>query len=110
MKHIDYSFTDSDIQTCLFALTQLHLLHTDEVTDEQIFINEQCALSVSAKLSSRSIETITPNELRVLCCCITLCSLICQGTISVDNETYKACTNYIFSLNKLDNELCSQLM
>lgn len=108
MKHITYSFTDSDVQTCLFALTQLHLLHDDsDISDAQIAINESCALSASKKLSTE--EQLTANELRVLCCCITCCNLVCQGIISTDSQTYNECMKYVFSLNKLDQNLSSQI-
>ena len=107
MKHMTYSFTDSDIATCLFALSQLHLLHDDEISEVQTKINEQCATSAISKLSSR--EQLSPNELRVLCCCITCCNLVCQGAIPTDNDTHEKCMQYVFSLNKLDNELCSQI-
>lgn len=109
MKHVSYTFTDADISTCLFALSQLHLLHNDDdISDIQIAINEQCAASAINKLNAS--EQLSANELRVLCCCITYCHLICQGEIKVDNETYQKCMQYVFSLNKLDEELSSQIM
>lgn len=111
MKHIDYSFTDSDILACIFSLTQLHLLHDDDddISDAQIAINEQCAVSAGDKLASGNVDRLTPNELRILCCCITYCNMVCQGEISTDSETYKECMKYVFTLNKLDNNLSSQI-
>ena len=110
MFFIQYNFDDSDIETCLFALTKLPLLHKDsEISELQIATNEQCCISVSKKLSNRHIEKITANELRVLCCCITFCNLICQGTISTDFETYQSCAKHKSILDKLDNELSSQI-
>lgn len=110
MKHISYSFTDSDIETCLFALTQLNLLLDDDISEAHVSINEQCANSAYEKLVLRNVEQITPNEMRVVCCCITYCNLICQGVISVDPETYKECMKHVFSLNKLDQSLASQMI
>lgn len=109
MKHVTYTFTEADIEACLFALTKLYLLHDDdEITDAQIQINEQCALSAAEKLACGN--QLTANELRVLCCCITCCNLVCQKVFSADDTTYKECMKYFFSLNKLDNELSSQIM
>ena len=109
MKHVDYSFTESDIDACIFALTQLHLLHANEdISDVQIEINETCALSAGEKLLTRD-EHLTANETRILCCCITYCHLICQRQIATDEDTYSECMKYVFSLNKLDQELCSQV-
>lgn len=107
MKRISYSFNKDDIPACLFALTQLDLLHDDEISDIQVTINEQCAVSASNKLASS--QQLTPNEIRVLCCCISLCNAICQGDFQADEDTRKECMRYMFSLNKLDKELCSQI-
>ena len=108
MKKIDYSFSSSDIDACIFALTQVDLLHDDQVPEVQRNINIQCATSAASKLIHNDVN-LTANELRVLCCCITYCNLICNGSISIDPDTYKQCMKYVFSLNKLDNELSSQI-
>ena len=108
MKHVEYQFSESDIDTCLFALAHLHLLDNGEISDVQMAINEQCAISAAEKLTRRD-EHLTNNEIRVLCCCITCCNLICQGIISADTETHKECMKYMFSLNKLDKNLSSQI-
>ncbi len=113
MKHIDYSFTTSDIKTCIFALTKLSLLHHDlegDISDAQILINEKCGISAANKLAAGKVEQLTPNELRVLCCCITHCNSICQGVISTDPQTYNECMQYVFSLNKLDCELSDRVL
>lgn len=110
MKNVKYSFSDSDIETCLFALSKLSLLHEDvDISDAQIDINEQCAISISNKLIAHDFESILPNELRVLCCCITLCDCICHGEFPASKEDYQECTKFMFSLNKLNNSLCSQI-
>lgn len=112
MKHIGYSFTTSDIKTCIFALTKLPLLHDleDDISGAQILINEECGTSAANKLVAGEVERLTPNELRVLCCCITYCNSICQGVISTDPQTYNECMQYVFSLNKLDCELSDRVL
>lgn len=111
MKHIDYSFTDSDLKTCLFALTYLDMLHNDadDISHEQISINKQYAASACEKLTRANVETLTINEMRVVCACITFCNLICDGCISADANTVLKCMEYALSLEKLDKELCSLL-
>lgn len=111
MKHIKYDFHDSDIETCLFALTKLSLVHedTDGISDAQININEECAVSVSEKLIRHDFEHILPNEIRVLCCCIMFCDGVCHGEYTVSKDCYQECMKFMFSLNKLNNSLCSQI-
>lgn len=109
MKHVNYSFTESDVETCLFALTKLDSAHDYfDVFGGQAIINKQCALSAGEKLASGNL--LAPNELHVLCVCITFCALVCQDPSVTDLETYQECMKYIFSLNKLDEALCSQIM
>lgn len=109
MKKVSYCFSTSDIETCIFALSKLPLLHEefDDVSEIQMNINESCALSASEKLSNG--QQLTPNELRVTCSCITFCNGICSGDFQVSKKDYSDCIKYMFSLNKLDNELCSQI-
>lgn len=110
MKHIAYTLTSSDLEACLLALTKLDLLHDDtgDVPEEQILINKACALSASAKLSSG--KQLNANEMRVLCCCISFCTLVCQRGILTDTATYNECMKYFFTFLKLDKELASQIM
>ncbi len=108
MKHVTYNFSNSDIDACLFSLSHLDVLHDDEISDAQVSINEHCAISAGKKLIAH--EHLSANELRVLCCCITCCHLICTGEMSVDSDIKKECMQYVFTLNKLDSELCSQIM
>ncbi len=111
MKHIEYSFTDSDIQTCIFALSLLDSAHSRyNVPAPQILINEHCALSATEKLASLNSSRLTPNELRVLCVCISYCALVCQNPSLAEPVVYKECMKYIFTLNKLRDLLCSQIM
>ena len=110
MKRISYTLTSSDLEACLLALTKLDLVHDDtgDVPEEQILINKSCALSASAKLSAG--KQLDANEMRVLCCCISFCTLVCERAISVDAATYNECMRYFFTFLKLDRELASQVM
>lgn len=110
MKHIDYTFTESDVKTCIFSLSLLPLIHetTDDISDIQIDINEQNALSAKEKLINS--KQLTANELRVLCCCIDMGDMICHGDIDVEPKIRKECMQYMFSFNKLDIELVSQVL
>lgn len=111
MKNIKYCFNNSDIKTCLFALTKLPLVHEniDDISDTQIDINEECAISVSEKLIQHDFEHIQLNEIRVLCCCIMFCDGVCHGEYAVSKDCYQECMKYMFSLNHLNNSLCSQI-
>ncbi len=111
MENIKYCFDDSDIETCLFALTKLPLLHEEigDISDTQVYINEECAISISGKLANHNLEHIHPNELRVLCLCIKFCDGVCHGEYAVSKNCYQECMKFMFSLNKLSNCLCSQI-
>ena len=111
MKHVDYSFTESDIDACVFALTQLHLLHANEdISDVQPGRPEgACRGGRHTYQTDKNIrlrgkteipcDDLTANETRILCCCITYCHLICQRQIATDEDTYSKCMKYVFSLN-----------
>lgn len=109
MKHLKYTFTDSDFDPCIFSLTILPLLN-EQTSDIQASINEKCATSVYKKLLEKRVEDISPNELRVLCCCITYCHLICKKEVDADKKIFDECIKYTFSFNKLNSRLCSQIM
>lgn len=75
MKHISYSFSNSDIEAITFALTILPSLGIEE-TEAQAAINYQCCCSAGEKL-------------------------INQGELEVDQETKQKCSSYLFTVNKL---------
>ncbi len=114
MKPIKYNFNSSDIETCLFALSKFPLVDeesskSDTISDVQLDINETCALSAIEKFSNLKIDQITANELRITCACIILCNGICKKESQASEQDYLDCMKYMFSLNKLANELCSQI-
>ena len=92
MKHISYSFSNSDIEAITFALTVLPSLGIEE-TEAQAAINYQCCCSAGEKLLKHDTN-IAPNEFRVI-----LASL--QGELEVDQETKQKCSSYLFTVNKL---------
>lgn len=63
MKHISYSFSNSDIEAITFALTVLPSLGIEE-TEAQAAINYQCCCSAGEKLLKHDTN-IAPNEFRV---------------------------------------------
>lgn len=99
MKHITYSFSDSDIEAITFALTVLPSLELEE-TEAQAAINYQCCCSAGEKLIKHSSD-IQPNEFRVIYASLQAVQLINQGEFEVDAETKKKCSNYLFTVNKL---------
>ncbi len=99
MKHITYSFSDSDIEVITFALTILPSLGIEE-TEVQAVINYQCCCSAGEKLIKRDAN-ITPNEFRVILASLQAVQLINQGQLEVDQETKKKCSSYLFTVNKL---------
>lgn len=64
MKHISYSFSNSDIEAITFALTILPSLGIEE-TEAQAAINYQCCCSAGEKLLKHDTN-IAPNEFRVI--------------------------------------------
>ena len=60
MKHISYSFSNSDIEAITFALTVLPSLGIEE-TEAQAAINYQCCCSAGEKLLKHDTN-IAPNE------------------------------------------------
>lgn len=99
MKHISYSFSDSDIEVILFTLIVFPSLELEE-TEAQAAINLQCCLSASEKLVKCSND-ITPNEFRVIYASLRASQLINQGELETDIETKKKCMYYLFTINKL---------
>lgn len=99
MKHISYSFSDSDIETITFALTILPSLETEE-TEAQAIINYQCCCSATEKLIKHDTN-IMPNEFRVILVSLQAVQLINQGELEVDQETKQKCSGYLFTVNKL---------
>lgn len=99
MKHINYSFSDSDIKAITFALTILPSLGIEE-TEAQAAINYQCCCSAGEKLIKHRTD-IAPNEFRVILASLQAVQLINQGELEVDSETKKECSGYLFTVNKL---------
>lgn len=99
MKHINYSFSESDIEAITFALTILPSLELEE-TEAQAAINYQCCCSAGEKLIKHSSD-ISPNEFRVIFVSLQAVQLINQGELEVDQETKKKCSSYLFTVNKL---------
>lgn len=99
MKHINYSFSDSDIKAITFSLAILPSLGIEE-TEAQAAINYQCCCSAGEKLIKHSND-IAPNEFRVILASLQAVQLINQGELEVDAETKKECSNYLFTVNKL---------
>lgn len=99
MKHINYSFSDSDIEAITFALTILPSLGIEE-TEAQAAINYQCCCSAGEKLIKHRND-IAPNEFRVILASLHAVQLINQNELKVDAETKKECSNYLFTVNKL---------
>ena len=81
MKHISYSFSDSDIDAITFALTVFPSLELEE-TEAQAAINYQCCC-------------------RVILASLQAVQLINQGELEVDQETKQKCSSYLFTVNKL---------
>ena len=88
MKHISYSFSNSDIEAITFALTILPSLGIEE-TEAQAAINYQCCCSAGEKLLKHDTN-IAPNEFRVI-----------LASLQVDQETKQKCSSYLFTVNKL---------
>lgn len=107
MKHIAYSFSESDINTILFTLTILPSLGLED-TEAQAAINYQCCCSATEKLIKHSTD-ITPNEFRVIFASLKAVQMINQGELEVDAETKKECITYLFSVNKLVSVFDKQL-
>jgi hypothetical protein len=105
--NVKYHFSDADVEACTFALTKLFLLHDDDVPQKQQLINEELATSAGVKLIAH--RNLTANELRVLCCCIGICDLICKGEFEVSDDVRLECENYTASLDNLNKKLCSQI-
>ena len=99
MKHISYSFSDSDIEVILFTLTVFPSLELEE-PEAQAAINLQCCRSAGEKLIKRRTD-IAPNEFRVIYASLHAAQLINQGELETDTETKKKCTGYLFTINKL---------
>ena len=99
MKHISYSFSDSDTEAILFYLTVLPSLKLEE-TEAQADINFQCCRSAIEKLIKHRTD-ITPNEFRVIYASLHATQLINQGSLEADPETKKKCMGYLFIINKL---------
>lgn len=107
MPTINYSFSESDIETILYTLTILPTLELED-TDAQASINYQCCLSASEKLSLHRTD-ILPNEFRVILASLEAAQLINQGGLNVDSKVRKECSNYLFSINKLVSVFEKQL-
>lgn len=99
MKHISYSFSDSDIDAITFALTVFPSLELEE-TEVQAAINYQCCCSAGEKLIKHDTN-IVPNEFRVILASLQAVQLINQGELEVDQETKQKCSSYLFTVNKL---------
>ena len=93
MKHISYSFSNSDIEAITFALTVLPSLELEA-------INYQCCCSAGEKLLKHDTN-IAPNEFRVILASLQAVQLINQGELEVDQETKQKCSSYLFTVNKL---------
>lgn len=99
MKHISYSFSDSDIEAITFALTVLPSLELEE-TETQAVINYQCCCSAVEKLIKHDTN-IAPNEFRVILASLQVVQLINHGELEVDQEIKQKCSGYLFTVNKL---------
>lgn len=100
MKHIDYSFSNSDIDTILFTLSILPSLDLEE-TEAQAIINYQLCNSAIEKLTTNPNIDISSNEFRIIFASLQAAQLIIKDELSVDSETKSECCKYIFSVNKL---------
>ncbi len=107
MKRIAYSFSDSDIEAIIFALSVLPSLGLEE-TEVQADINYQCCCSAGEKLINLDTN-IAPNEFRVILASLEAVQLINQGELEADTEIKKKCSNYIFTVNKLVSAFDSQM-
>lgn len=107
MKNIVYSFSDSDIEVILFALTILPSLELEK-TKSRTATNLQCCLSAGEKLIKRRTD-IAPNEFRVIYASLCAAQLINQGELETDTETKKKCMGYIFTINKLVSVFDTQM-
>ena len=110
MKHISYSFSNSDIEAITFALTVLPSLGIEE-TEAQAAINYQCCCSAGEKLLKHDTN-IAPNEFRVILASLQAVQLINQGELEVDQETKQKCSSYLFtaiSFSKLLFTSCRSL-
>lgn len=99
MKHIPYSFSNSDIEAITFALTMLPSLKLEE-SEAQAAINYQCCCSAGEKLLMHDAN-ISPNEFRVILASLQAVQFINQGLLEVDQETKQKCNSYLFTVNKL---------
>lgn len=99
MKHISYSFSNSDIEAITFALTVLPSLGIEE-TEAQAAINYQCCCSAGEKLLKHDTN-IAPNEFRVILASLQAVQLINQGELEVDQETKQKCSSYLITIYKL---------
>lgn len=98
MKHISYSFSNSDIEAITFALTVLPSLGIEE-TEAQAAINYQCCCSAGEKLLKHDTN-IAPNEFRVILASLQAVQLINQGELEVDQETSRnAAATYLLSIS-----------
>lgn len=99
MKHISYSFSDSDTEAITFALTLLPSLGLED-TQAQATIKYQCCCSAIEKLVKHDTN-ITPNEFRVIFASLQAVQFINSGEFKVDFETKQKCSAYLFTVNKL---------
>lgn len=79
MKHISYSFSNSDIEAITFALTVLPSLELEE-TEAQAAINYQCCCSAGEKLLKHDTN-IAPNEFRVILASFKPSSLLTRANL-----------------------------
>jgi len=107
MKHINYSFSDSDIDTILFTLTILPSIGLEE-TEVQAAINYQCCCSAGEKLINRSMD-ISPDEFRVIYASLQAAQMVNQGMFNIDDDVRKKCAHHMFSINKLVSDFDKQM-
>lgn len=107
MKHIQYTFTDSDIQTILFTLSVLPTLSLED-SDVQAHINLINCESASEKLIEHRTD-FTANEFRVIYGSLMAAQQINQGILDVDGDTKLKCCGFLFSINKLVSAFDSQM-
>lgn len=106
MNKTTYKLTESDLNACLFALSQFPKIPKSS-SDIQQLINVNNLLSAKCKLENS--EELSANELRILCTCIMFCNGVCRGDFDCDKETHQECMKYMFTLSKLETILCDPL-
>lgn len=103
MGHIAYSFSDSDVETIIFALTVFPGLSVED-DKRQVIANFYRCNSAISKLRKHNLN-ISPSEFRVILASLQAVQLVNLGELVASQEVKKDCGNYLRAVNKLVPQL-----